>query len=83
MIIKCVYFVLISMRRRNDVKNVTKNEFLILRDYCDIIIVFIFLKIMLLKKSSSVVIIIIYYLNILTLRKRINFLFENIIKMSF
>ena len=38
---------------------------------------------MLLKKNSLIVIIIIYYLNILTLRKRINFLFENIIKMNF
>ena len=38
---------------------------------------------MLLKKNLSVVITIIYYLNILTLLKRINFLFENIIKMSF
>ena len=71
------------MRYRDDVKNVIKNEFLILRDYCDIIIVFTFLKIMLLKKNLLIVIIIIYYLNILTLRRRINFLFENIIKMSF
>ena len=38
---------------------------------------------MLLKKNSSIIIIIIRYLNILTLRKRISFLFENIIKTSF
>ena len=71
------------MRYRNDVKNVIKNKLLILRNCYDIIIVFIFLKIMLLKKNSLIVIIIIRYLNILTLRKRINFLFENIIKMNF
>ena len=56
---------------------------MILKDYCDIIIIFTFLKIMLLKKNLLIIIIIIYYLNILTLRKRINFLFENIIKMNF
>ena len=71
------------MRYQNDVKNVIKNEFLILRNCCAIIIVFTFLKIMLLKKNSLIVIIIIRYLNILTLRKRINFLFENIIKINF
>ena len=70
------------MRYRDNVKNVIKNEFLILRNYYDIAIAFIFLKIMLLKKNSLVVIIIIYYLNILMLRKRINFLFENIIKTN-
>ena len=70
------------MRYRNNVKNVIKNEFLILKNYYDIIIIFIFLKIMLLKKNLLIVIIIIHYLNILTLRKRINFLFENIIKMN-
>ena len=71
------------MRYRDDVKNVIKNEFLILKNYCDIIIVFTFLKIMLLKKNSLIVIIIIRYLNILTLRKYISFLFENIIKTGF
>ena len=71
------------MRYRNNVKNVIKNEILILRDYYDIIIVFTFLKIMLLKKNSLIVIIIIHYLNILTLQKRISFLFENIIKTNF
>ena len=81
--IKCVYFVLISMRYRNNVKNVTKNKLLILRNYYDIIIVFTFLKIMLFEKNLLIVIIIIRYLNILTLRKRINLLFENIIEMNF
>ena len=81
--IKCVYFVLILIRRRSDVKSVIKNKFLILRNCCDTIIAFIFLRIMLLKKNLLAVIIIIRYLNILTLRKRINFLFENIIKTSF
>ena len=38
---------------------------------------------MLLKKNSLIVIIIIRYLNILTLRKYISFLFENIIKTGF
>ena len=71
------------MRYQNNVKNVIKNEFLILKDYCDIIIVFTFLKIILLKKNSLIIIIMIRYLNILTLRKRINFLFDNIIKTSF
>ena len=80
--IKCVYFILISIRYRDNVKNIIKNEFLILRNCYDIIIAFIFLKIMLLKKNSSVVIIMIYYLNILTLRKRISFLFKNIIKTN-
>ena len=70
------------MRYQNDVKNVTKNKLLILKNYCDIIIVFTFLKIILLKKNSLIVIIIIHYLNILTLRKRINFLLENIIKTN-
>ena len=81
--IEYVYFVLISMRYRNDVKNIIKNEFLILRDCYDILIIFTFLKIMLLKKNLSIVIIIIRYLNILTLLKRISFLFKNIIKTSF
>ena len=81
--IKYIYFVLILMHYRNDVKNIIKNKFLILRDCCDIIIVFIFLKIILLKKNSLIVIIIIRYLNILILRKRINFLFENIIETNF
>ena len=67
MMIKYVYFVLILMRYRDDVKNVTKNEFLILKNCCDIIIVFTFLKIMLLKKNLLIVIIMIRYLNILTL----------------
>ena len=71
------------MRYRNDIKNVIKNKLLILRNYFDIIIAFTFLKIILLKKNLLIIIIIIYYLNILTLRKRINFLFENIIKMNF
>ena len=83
MMIKCVYFVLISIYYQNNIKNITKNKLLILRNYYDIIIVFKFLKIMLLKKNSLIVVIIIRYLNILTLRKRINFLFENIIKTSF
>ena len=81
--IKCAYFILISIRYQNDVKNVTKNKLLILRNYYDIIIVFTFLKIILLKKNSLIIIIMIRYLNILTLRKRINFLFDNIIKTSF
>ena len=68
---------------QGDIKNVIKNEFLILKNCCDIIIVFIFLKIMLLKKNSSIIIIIIRYLNILKLRKRISFLPENIIEMGF
>ena len=38
---------------------------------------------MLLKKNLLIVIMMIYYLNILTLRKRISFLFKNFIKMSF
>ena len=71
------------MRYQNNVKNVIKNKFLILKNYYDIIIVFIFLKIMLLRKNSLIVIIIIYYLNILILRRYISFLFENIIKMNF
>ena len=54
-----------------------------MRDYYNIKIVFTFLKIMLLKKSLLIVIIIIRYLNILILRKNINFLFENIIKRGF
>ena len=66
-----------------NIKNVIKNKFLILRDYYNIKIVFTFLKIMLLKKSLLIVIIIIRYLNILILRKNINFLFENIIKRGF
>ena len=71
------------MRYRSDVKDVIKNKLLILRDYCDITIDFTFLKIMLLKKNLLIVIIIIRYLYILILRKRINFLFKNIIKTSF
>ena len=67
MIIECVYFILISMRYRDDVKNVIKNKFLILRNYYDIIIVFTFLKIILLKKNSLIVIMLIRYLNILML----------------
>ena len=70
------------MRYQNDVKNVIKNKLLILKNCYDITIVFTFLKIMLLKKNSLIIIIIICYLNILTLRKRINFLFENIIKIN-
>ena len=71
------------MRYRNDVKNVIKNEFLILKNCYNIIIVFTFLKIISLKKNSLIIIVIIRYLNILTLRKRINFLLKNIIKMNF
>ena len=55
------------MRYQNDIKNIIRNKLLILKDYCDIIIVFTFLKIISLKKNSLIVIIMIRYLNILTL----------------
>ena len=67
MIIEYVYFVLILIYYQNNVKNVIKSKFLILKNCYNITIAFIFLKIMSLKKNSLIVFMIIYYLNILTL----------------